>query len=220
MTSTIKISGPALKTTASPTLREARSALTRRHIVDAAQSLFLKDGYAGTSIGAIARRAGVSVQTIYNSVGNKAALLSAMLDAAASGPETPSPPSQFMAERARDADDVAGVIDVLADWFVEVNARTSDVWTVIHQAAAVDGDAAEVDRQRSEQRLRNYGLAAAELGSRGALNGMSEDEAAATIWAIGHPSTYSTLVQGVGWSIVAYRRWLGVALRGALGVPR
>ena len=217
MTLTAKIPEPLLTTNASQTLREARSALTRRHIVDAAQTLFLKNGFVGTSIGAIARRAGVSVQTIYNSVGNKAALLSAMLDAAVSGPEAPSPPSQFMAERARDAADVAGVIDVLADWFVEVNTRTSDVWTVIHQAAAVDPDAAEVDRQRSEQRLRNYRLAAAELESRGALNGMTQDEAAATIWAIGHPSTYSTLVQGVGWSIVAYRHWLGVALRGALG---
>ena len=83
MTSTVKLLEPRLRNSASPTLREARSALTRRHIVDAAQTLFLEDGYAGTSIGAIARRAGVSVQTIYNAVGNKAALLSAMLDAAA-----------------------------------------------------------------------------------------------------------------------------------------
>ena len=199
-------------------LREAQAAVTRQQIVDAASSLFLSHGYVGTSIGAIARRAGVSVQTIYNAVGNKAALLSAMLDAAASGPQSPTPVPQFMMQRTRSAVDAAAVIGVLADWFVEVHGRTGDVWTVIHQAAAVDGEAAAVERARNEQRLRNYRLAAAELRSRGVLAGLTDDEAAAAIWAIGHPDAYDTLVRGLGWTLVEYHEWVRKSLSRALGV--
>lgn len=198
------------------TLREARASLTRRQVVDAASTLFLSHGYVGTSIGSIARLAGVSVQTIYNAVGNKSALLSAMLDAAASGADSPTPVPQFMQERSRSAPDAVGVIDVLADWFVEVHARTADVWSVIHQAAAVDEDVASVEKMRGEQRLRNYALAAGELRARGALAGFSNDQAAATIWAIGHPNAYQTLVLDIGWTTAAYRDWVRTSLTGAL----
>lgn len=197
-------------------LREARASLTRRQVVNAASTLFLSYGYVGTSVGSIARLAGVSVQTIYNAVGNKSALLSAMLDAAASGADSPTPVPQFMQERTRGAPDAIGVIEVLADWFVEVNARTADVWSVIHQAAAVDKDAASVEKMRGQQRLHNYGLAAGELRSRGALVGFSNEEVAATIWAIGHPNVYQMLVGDVGWTTAAYREWVRTSLEAAL----
>ncbi|MFC6355536.1 TetR/AcrR family transcriptional regulator [Luethyella okanaganae] len=199
------------------TLREARAALTRGQVVDAAGRLFLTGGYVGTSIGSIAADAGVSVQTIYNAVGNKAALLSAVLEATASGPEAPTPVPEFMAERVRAAAEATTVIAVLADWFVEVNVRTAGIWSVIRQAAAVDEDAAAMQRARDEQRLRNYRLAAVELRSRGALVSMSDEEAAATIWTIGHPESYRTLVGNLGWSTEGYREWVRKALAGALG---
>jgi AcrR family transcriptional regulator len=200
------------------TLREAKASLTRRQVVEAASTLFLAQGYVGTSIGAIARLAGVSVQTIYNAVGNKSALLSAMLDVAASGPDSPTPIPHFMADRTRRASTAVGVIDVLADWFVEVHGRTADVWSVIHQAAAVDEEAASVEKRRGEQRLRNYGLAAVELRARGALDGLTDEEAAATIWAIGHPDVFQTLVRDIGWTPAAYREWVRTSLTGALRV--
>lgn len=200
--------------TARPSLRETLAAATRTQVVDAAAQLFAEQGYVGTSIGAIATRAGVAVQTIYNAVGNKAAVLSAVLDAAASGPNAPTPVPEFMAERSRQASDVAALLDLLADWFVEVNTRTAPIQWVIRQAAAVDTDAAELERARSRQRLRNYGLAAAALRERGGLGRMTDDEAAATIWTLGHPTAYRSLVIDEGWTPDAYRAWL----RGALGV--
>jgi len=48
---------------------------TRRRIVDAAQQLFLANGYAATTIKEIADAASVAVQTIYWSFGTKAALV-------------------------------------------------------------------------------------------------------------------------------------------------
>jgi AcrR family transcriptional regulator len=197
-----------------PSLRDTLAAATRAQVVDAAAQLFAEQGYVGTSIGAIATRAGVAVQTIYNAVGNKAAVLSAVLDAAASGPNAPAPVPEFMSERTQQAPDAAAILDLLADWFVEVNARTVPIQWVIRQAAAVDTDAAELERARSRQRLRNYGLAAAALRERGGLGAMTDEEAAATIFTLGHPTAYRTLVIDEGWTPDAYRTWL----RGALGV--
>lgn len=197
-----------------PSLRDTLAAATRGQVVEAAAQLFAEQGYVGTSIGAIATRAGVAVQTIYNAVGNKAAVLSAVLDAAASGPNAPSSVPEFMAERSRAAADTTALLDLLADWFVEVNTRTASIQWIIRQAAAVDSDVAELERGRSRQRLRNYGLAAAALRERGGLGAVTDDEAAATIFTLGHPTAYRTLVIDEGWSPDAYRAWL----RGGLEV--
>ncbi|MEO6944759.1 MAG: TetR/AcrR family transcriptional regulator, partial [Lacisediminihabitans sp.] len=166
-----------------------------------------------TSISAIATRAGVAVQTIYNAIGNKAAVLSAVLDAAVSGPNAPTPVPEFMAERTRTAQNAAELLDILADWLLEANERTAAISRIILQAAAVDEDAAELERARSQQRLRNYGLAAAALRERGGLQGgMTDDQAAATLWSIGHPTAYRALVIDAGWSPEAYASWLRTAL--------
>ncbi len=194
-------------------LRDTLAAATRTQIVDAATILFSELGYVGTSIGAIATRAGVAVQTIYNAIGNKAAVLSAVLDAAVSGSNAPTPVPEFMAERTSAARNAASFIDILADWLLEANTRTATIGWTIRQAAAVDEDAAELERERSQQRLRNYGLAAAGLREHGGLQGsMTDEEAAATIWSIGHPTVYRSLVIEGGWTAEAYRAWVRAAL--------
>ena len=196
-------------------LRNTLAATTRAQIVDAAASLFTELGYVGTSIGAIAARAGVVVQTIYNAVGNKATVLSAVLDAAASGPNSPTPVPVFMAERTSAAHNAGGVIDILADWLVEANTRTADIHWIIRQAASVDPDAAELERIRSDQRLHNYEMAAAAIRDRrGLRNRMTDQQAAATIWSLGHPDGYRSLVIDGGWSPEAYREWLRRSLAG------
>jgi TetR/AcrR family transcriptional regulator, mexJK operon transcriptional repressor len=53
----------------------------RQAIIDAAQRVFLAQGYAGTSVDAIAAAAGVSKQTIYNHFGDKESLFRAVVRA-------------------------------------------------------------------------------------------------------------------------------------------
>lgn len=50
----------------------------RQAIIDAAAAEFLREGYAATSVDAVARRAGVSKPTIYNHFGNKERLFLAV----------------------------------------------------------------------------------------------------------------------------------------------
>lgn len=200
------------------TRRDVQADATREHIVAVAERMFLSGGYVATSITAIANEAGVAVQTVYNAVGAKASLLSAVLDRVAAGPDSPRPVAEFMQERTAHAPDAAAVVTLLADWFVEVHERAAAVFALIAQAATVDADAAQVQQRRAEQRLANYALAASALRERGALAGLSDAQAATTIWALGHPQVYRSLVLDGDWSVAEYRAWLELALRGALGL--
>lgn len=199
------------------TRRTIQAAGTRDVIVEAAGRLFAADGYVRTTIDGIAAEAGVAVQTVYNSVGNKAALLSAVLDSAAAGPGAQSGVLDFMRERTRQAADVDALINMLAGWFVEVHPRTAGITAVIAQAAAVDESAAQLEKDRGQQRLKRYEEAAAAVRARGGLSsGMSDAEGAAAIWSLGHPRVYRALVQDAGWSVPAYRAWIAKALAAAL----
>lgn len=60
--------------------RRARKALATRHrVLDAAEILFVRDGYAAATIAAIAEKADVAVQTVYAVFGNKRAILAELL---------------------------------------------------------------------------------------------------------------------------------------------
>lgn len=197
--------------------RAVQAADTRALIVSVAGGLFAEQGYVPTTIESIASASGVALQTVYNSVGNKAALLSAVLDAAASGPDSPATVLETMRRRTAEAVDFDALIAVLADWFVEVHRRTGPVMRVIAQAAAVDPAAEKLQTGRALQRLERYGEAAAAVRSRGGLqSGMSDADAAAAIWSLGHSQAYRTLVGGAGWSVKAYRAWLVRSLAAAL----
>jgi AcrR family transcriptional regulator len=193
-----------------------QAAETRVHIVATAGRLFDANGYVGTTIESVAAEAGVALQTVYNSVGNKAALLSAVLDAAAAGPGTREV-LELMQERTQNAPDLDSLIVVFADWFVEVHQRTGRIMSVISQAAAMDPEVAALEQRRALQRLERYRQAAAAVRERGGLtSGMTDREAAAAIWSLGHPQTFQALVRSSGWSVEEYRNWMLRSLTAAL----
>ena len=194
---------------------------TQRVIVEAAGRLFVEHGYHRTSIGRIASEAGVAVQTIYNSVGSKRDVLSRVLDFAAAGERAPVPVAQFMSEQARREPDPRRIIGHLVDFWKGAVPRAAPVFRVIREAAAVDADAAELERARAGQRLRNYTMAARLLAERDALHPeLTIEQAAATIFAVGHPETYRTLVLEGDWDDDRWAAWAQVTLEAALLDPR
>src|SRR5688500_12892276 len=64
----------------SSNLRQRRAQLTRDEILQAARRLFAERGYARTSVRDVAAAAGVSPQTVYDSVGSKQELVSSLND--------------------------------------------------------------------------------------------------------------------------------------------
>jgi AcrR family transcriptional regulator len=193
---------------------------TQRAIVEAASALFAESGYHATSIGRIAAAAGVAVQTIYNSVGSKRDLLSRVLDFAAAGERARVPVPQFMREGAEREPDPARIVAQLVEFWREALPRTAPVFRTIREAAATDPEIAALERARSAQRLSNYDQAARLLADRNALRSeITVEQAAATIFAVGHPETYRALVLDGGWTNDAWASWAHEALVASLLQP-
>ena len=84
------------------------AAETRREILDAARRLFAEHGYASTSVQQIAAESGVAVQTIYSSVGSKAALVLALNDLIDDEADVAELTARLLKETRRAPDDRQG----------------------------------------------------------------------------------------------------------------
>jgi Bacterial regulatory proteins, tetR family. len=198
--------------------RAASAEETRLQIVEAARRLFVAQGYVATTIDAIADEAGVAVQTIYNAIGSKAAVLSRVLDVTIAGDHE----DRSVLERVRDRLDPAtadprAIIRDLARTATDIASRIGDVWHVVESAAAVDPDLAALVAKNDAGRLAGYTFAARLLKDHGALRpGLTVDGAAAIVWSLAGVRTYHAFVTERGWSSDRYRRWLEDALAAAL----
>jgi AcrR family transcriptional regulator len=203
------------------TRRQVAAEATQRAIVEAAAQLFAERGYHATSITRIASRAGVAVQTIYNSVGSKHEILSRVLDFAAAGERAPVPVPELMRRQAEGEPDPRRIIEQIVELWRGALPRTAPVFALIREAAATDPEVAALERARAAQRLRNYGRAARLLAERGGLRSdLSIDGAAAAVFAIGHPDTYRTLVLDGDWDDDRWATWARTTLEAALlGCP-
>jgi TetR/AcrR family transcriptional repressor of mexJK operon len=92
-------------------LEETRSTRKRRAIVEAATTLFLDNGYRGTSMDEIAARAAVSKQTVYKHFADKASLFSEIVVATVG---EVSDPVHDEVRRLDDSDDVEADLRGLA----------------------------------------------------------------------------------------------------------
>ena len=63
-----------------PRIRERQAELTRNEILLAARRLFAERGFTRTSVRDIAQAAGVSAQTVYDSIGSKSAVVALLND--------------------------------------------------------------------------------------------------------------------------------------------
>src|SRR5262245_65478263 len=100
-------------------LRQAQAESTRARILDAALELFARNGYAATTIAAVAREAGIVPETIYASFGSKKALIDGLIARAA----PPDTASTLETRWAADAGDPRAPLGVIAAFAAECRAR-------------------------------------------------------------------------------------------------
>jgi hypothetical protein len=113
--------------------------------------------------------------------------------------------------------DPVRIIEQLVELWHGALPRTAPVFRVIREAAGIDPEAAALERDRATQRLHNYETAARLLDQRGALrDGLTIDQAASTIFAIGHPDIYRTLVLDGDWDDRQWAAWTRATLEAAL----
>ena len=193
--------------------RRSGSARRRALILDAARHLFVERGYQGTTLSAIAERAGVAVDTVYELVGRKPELLALLIETAVSGEDRAVPaeerPYVQDIHRAATAEEK---LDTYARALPAIHARLAPLLAVLEAAARTEPALAELRQAFASRRHRNIGHLAAELARAGRLR-VAQDEAADTIWATGSPDLYALLVDQRGWSQARYERWLADAWR-------
>src|SRR5690349_6445930 len=125
----------------SPRRRE-QAAATRREILSAAQRLFERQGYAPTTMAAIAREAGVALKTVYVAFETKSGLLRALWHLLLRGDEGDVPMGERPWFRGLLAEpDPERQVALMAENSVRVKRRAGRLLEVIRSAAASDADA-------------------------------------------------------------------------------
>lgn len=175
--------------------RQAAAEQTRRRILDAARRLFVRDGYAATPVAAVAREAGVSVDTLYTSVGRKPRLLLAVHDMELAGGDEPVAAEQRDYVRAvRAADGAAAKIRTYADALGRRLPHTVPLAEALRNAAESDPECRAQWTALVERRASNMLRFAAELRATGELRPDLDDRRVADlVWTLNSPEYFRLL---------------------------
>ncbi len=196
-------------------LRREQARETQRRIVAAAYRLLLDQGYAATTMAAVAARAGVSPQTVYKAFGTKAALVKRVYDVTLVGDDEPVP----LAER----DDVRAAYEgrdprAVLDWYAELGrtllVRLAPLLTVILAGARTgEPELVELVATMNGERLVGTTMCARRLEELGALRAdLTLEQARDLIWTLNSLEVWDLLVQQRGWTPEAYRDWVARAM--------
>jgi AcrR family transcriptional regulator len=172
--------------------RRAAAEQTRLRILSAARDLFSEGGYAGTSVQEVARRAGVSVDTVYAAVGRKPQLLLAVHDMALAEGESPVPAEQRDYVRAvRAATTLEDKITTYAEAMARLLPRTVPILVALREAGATDPECAAQHEALVERRAAHMRLLAADLRSTGEVRtDLTDDDVADLVWTLNSPEWF------------------------------
>ena len=196
-------------------LRATQADQTRHRVAMTAATLFVEDGYAATSVSAVARAAGVSAQTVYNAFGTKAGLLKAAYDIALIGDAEPVPLAQRPEVRALYADrDPARFLRGYARLGLTLLDRIGALMLqVAAGAAAGEPDLVALRETTDQERLVGTGFVARRLAELDALAEELPVEAARDrIWTLNSIEVWHLLTGSRGWSGEQYVDWVGDAM--------
>jgi AcrR family transcriptional regulator len=190
-------------------LRAEQADSTRRRVLAAARDLFLAHGYAGTTVAAVARAAGVSPDTIYVSLGGKQGLLEGVLSLARFDPEDPAQRDQQ--HRREEISALAGPhqrLRRLVELSCETLARISPVHAVLRGAADghpfAAGLYARMLRIRLQVQTRNLQTYLGES----LRPGLTVKQASERYGALLSPELYHLLTVEHRWTTRRYASWV------------
>lgn len=196
---------------------------TRRRLVAAADPLFRRHGYHGTTVAAVVERAGVSPQTLYLAWGSKRALFQAAGIAAAGDSQLPLGPEDWQASiRAQlDADtgadpSAAVYLAAVSRLFTQVAERTAVYRRLRRDASLTDPDLAADWATTLSERRRTMTRVAEQVPRRGLRAGVTPSTVVDTVWALASPEVYDLLTTQAGYDPAGFEVWLATTLTAAL----
>jgi AcrR family transcriptional regulator len=198
----------SVKRSYSSARRDAQARETRRSILDAAHELFVANGYAATTIQAIAERGGVAVQTVYAVFGSKRELLRQLIERTIAGDDDPPPMAERATEQAIAVEpDARRRAELDAALARSITERIAPIVRVAAEAAASDPELAAMMETVKAARRQEMTAAARILAGPDRLRTDPED-AAATLYVLYSPQVADMLITDHGWSLERYEKWL------------
>lgn len=191
-------------------LRREQAAETRRRILRSAQELFERDGYAATSMSAIAHAAGVSLKTVYLAFETKSGLLRAVWHLLLRGEQDTVPVGeQSWYQGVLDEPDPERQLRLNMSNSLMVKTRAGAILEVIRSAASADPEIAALwARIQSEFHANQRAIVQSIADKEALAPGLDVDTAADILWALNHATVYSLLAGERGWPPQRYEQWL------------
>jgi AcrR family transcriptional regulator len=192
----------------SPRRREAAAA-TRREILEAAERLFERQGYAATTMAAIAAEARVALKTVYTAFETKSGVLRALWNLRLRGERDELPVAQQQWYReVLDEPDPERQLRLTVHNSRVVKLRIGRVLEMIRGAAPIDPDIAELWSRIGTEFHANQRVIADSLASKRALAlGLDVERATDILWTINHPNLWQLLVGERSWTAEQYEQW-------------
>jgi len=191
--------------------RAAQARQTRRRVLAAASELFERQGYAATTVRAVAGQAGVSVQTVEALFGSKPRLLKACIDVAIAGDDEAVPVlDRDWTDAARAARTPAELLRVVAAVIGPAQDRSAGLVLAVFEGAASDAGLEALAEELVRQRRGTASWIVRELRRTSPLR-VSERESVDSLWTLMDPALYARLVRRLGWSRQRYERWFAAS---------
>jgi len=189
--------------------RRQQAEATRREILDAARLLFERDGYAATTMVAIAGEAGVSLKTVYVAFDTKSGVLRALWNFLLRGDESDaSIPERDWYRAVLEEQRAESQLRLLVRNSRIVKQRVGAIFEVIHAAATVEADIEALwDRIQTEFHGVLHAVVESLDAKRALKPGLDVDRATDILWTISHPTLWQLLVRERGWTPDEYEAW-------------
>jgi AcrR family transcriptional regulator len=194
--------------------RDEAAARSRRQIIAAADAAFLAGGYGGTTLSGVAAAAGVSVQTVYNLVGGKPALLKTVYDVRVAGDDEPIAIADRPEVRAIvAATDARSALAAYASLGRTLGERTVPLLARLLPQAAGDPELRAFAEMIERERAVGAGSVARHIAERFGLRpGLTVDEAGDVLWTLTAPELADRLVHRRDWGWDRFEAWLTTTL--------
>lgn len=200
------------------THRQSQALLTRKAITEAAHKLFLERGYAGATITAIAKEAGVSAESIYAIFNNKRGILAHLVNISVVGDDDPEPLlKQAFVKATTDESDQSKQIAMFAQQMHDIMRRMAPIFEIMRTASKTEADIAEMRDNILQERQQGMAYFVHSLVNHGVLReGMTTEKASDIVFALSSGEMFNVFVQDLGWLGEEYVLWLTDALTSAL----
>ena len=191
----------------SPT-RQRQAHETRRRIVEATQQLLEAEGYAGMTVEAVARRAEVSVQTIYAVFGSKTGILAELLNQATFGADYEDTVRQTLEERDPETR-LRGAARIAR----QIHGAQRAGFDLLRGAGVVAPELAQLEQERERIRYeREEAMIASLRAAKRLRQELNYRTARDILWTLTGSDVYRMLVGERGWSSQKYQDWLADTL--------